>query len=288
MAANAEDRVRQSESRREDRQRQRRGGGEDRPVTKATRLSASQVYEVTRREGTEEMTRPVTSLVFSGLAAGILIAFSILGEAVFRAHLPDTPWRPLVESLGYTLGFVLVIVGRMQLFTENTITTVLPIMDKPCREYFVLTVRLWGVVLGANTVGAFIAATFFAHGGVFGDNVLGAITEISRSAILHPPLEGFVKAIPAGILIAAIVWMLPSVPRNPIPVIVAFTWLMAAGGFTHIVAGSVEMAHLLVLGEIGLGPAIGFFVPVLLGNVVGGTVIFAAINYAQIVSEVEE
>lgn len=260
---------------------------EEESVGEASRLSARLIYEVIRRDGADEMTRPIISLVFSGLAAGILIAFSVIGEAIFRAYLPDTQWRPLVESFGYSLGFLLVIKGRMQLFTENTITTVLPLMANPCRNYVYLTARLWAMVLAANVVGAFFAGTFMFHTPVFGAEVKGAIQTISETAVLHPPLEGFFLAIPAGVIVAAIVWMLPTAPHNPYFIIVTFTWLIAVGGFTHIIAGSVEMAYLVVNGTIGLWASLNFFVPVLLGNVMGGTAVFTLITWAQVAAEVE-
>lgn len=261
---------------------------EEKEVDAASRLSARLIYEVIRRDGADEMTRPVTSLVFSGFAAGILIAFSVIGEAIFQAHLPATEWRPLVESFGYSLGFLLVIKGRMQLFTENTITTVLPLMAKPCKEYIFLTARLWAIVLVANVLGAFVAATFIAHSGAFGDNILGAVKAISEHAVLNPPLEGFAKAVPAGVIVAAIVWMLPTVPHNPFFIIVTFTWLIAAGDFTHIIAGSVEMAYLVVTASISFLECLAFFVPVLLGNVVGGTAVFTLITWAQVAAEVDD
>ena len=160
MVDNTEERVKAHELKRQKRGQDDVDGEEEQWVDDATRLSARLIFEVIRRDGVDEMTRPKTSLIFSGLAAGILIAFSIIGEGIFQAYLPDTTWRPLVESLGYSLGFLLVIKGRMQLFTENTITTVLPLMSHPCREYFYLTGRLWVMVLVANVVGAFIAGSF--------------------------------------------------------------------------------------------------------------------------------
>ncbi|TDL79392.1 formate/nitrite transporter family protein [Palleronia sediminis] len=282
-----EERVRAHEEKRTNRENGKASEDAEKQVDRASRLTAKLIYEVIRRDGAEEMTRPRTSLVFSGLAAGILIAFSVLGEAIFRAHLPDTPWRPLVESLGYTLGFLLVIKGRMQLFTENTITTVLPLMSQPCREYFYLTGRLWAIVLLSNVVGAFVAATFIGYSGAFSPEIHDAMRSISEHAVLNPPLEGFAKAVPAGVIIAAIVWMLPTVPHNPYFIIVTFTWLIAAGDFTHIIAGSVEMAYLVVQGLIGWSESLTFFGPVLLGNVVGGTAVFTIITWAQVATEVE-
>ena len=179
--------------------------------------------------------------------------------------------------------------ARLQLFTENTITTVVPVMIDPCAHTIGRTARLWSAVLVANIIGAFIVAAFFAHGGVLTEPVAAAFTELSEHATSFPPFEGFMRGIPAGILIAAIVWMLPSSKRNEIGLIVLFTWLIALGDFTHVIAGSVEMAYLMVQGQLDATPAfVGFFLPVLLGNVVGGTLIFTVLTYAQVMPEVDE
>ena len=288
MVDNTEERVKAHELKRQKRGQDDVDGEEEQWVDDATRLSARLIFEVIRRDGVDEMTRPKTSLIFSGLAAGILIAFSIIGEGIFQAYLPDTTWRPLVESLGYSLGFLLVIKGRMQLFTENTITTVLPLMSHPCREYFYLTGRLWAMVLVANVVGAFIAGSFMHWTPAFPPEMKDAFLAISEDAVLKPPIEAFFKAMPAGVLIAAIVWMLPTSPGAPFFIIVTFTWLIAVGGFTHIIAGSVEMAYLAVSGGLTFLEGLKFFFPVLFGNVVGGTAVFTLITWAQVAAEVEE
>jgi formate/nitrite transporter FocA (FNT family) len=253
----------------------------------ATKLSSRLIYEVIRRDGEEELERPTRSLVWSGVAAGIMISFSVLGEAIFRTYLPDTPSSYLIENLGYSLGFLLVILGRMQLFTENTITTVLPFMVAPSRKMALQIGRLWAIVLTANVVGAFAIATVFAHTSAIPPELMPALMSLSEHAIGMPAGESFMRAIPAGILIAAIVWMLPQVENASFFVILVFTWLIAAGDFTHVVAGSVEMGLLAVTGNLGFYDAVfGFFLPVLLGNIVGGTAIFTLMAWGQVRDEI--
>ncbi|MBN9940454.1 formate/nitrite transporter family protein, partial [Listeria monocytogenes] len=75
-----------------------------------------------REEGETAVKRPAAALLWSGLAAGIAINASLLFEGALYAHLPDAPRRPAVVSLGYPIGFLIVVLGRMQLFTESTIT----------------------------------------------------------------------------------------------------------------------------------------------------------------------
>ncbi|GLO75799.1 formate/nitrite transporter family protein [Phaeobacter italicus] len=256
-------------------------------VEEGVGISPRLIFETIRREGEEELERPVRALWWSGIAAGILISFSVLGKSLFRAYLPEADWTPLVENLGYSLGFLMVILGRMQLFTENTITTVVPVVLRQDMDSFVRTARLWGIVLGANVVGAFVIAAFFGLTPVLKPELLEAMIKISEHATGMEPMIGLISGIPSGILIAAIVWMMPSAANNKIVLVVIFTWLIAAGDFTHIVAGSVEMALLLLLGELGIGQAVfGFFLPVLIGNVIGGTVVFTLLTYAQIRPEI--
>jgi formate/nitrite transporter FocA (FNT family) len=261
---------------------------EEEAVRGASHLSAKLVYQVVRREGDEELRRSWTSLFWSGIAAGVCISFSVIGEALFKTYLPDTRWLPLLESLGYTFGFLIVIVGRMQLFTENTLTTVLPLFARPSLDKLWCVARLWGIVLGANVIGCFIAAAFIAFMPAFDPDMLASITEISKHATDHGAWIGFAKAVPAGLLIAALVWMLAAGEQENFFIIVVMTWLIAAGGFTHIIAGSVEMAFLMLTGQLGLIAAIfGFFIPVLLGNVFGGTFVFGLITWGQVREEVK-
>lgn len=256
-------------------------------VEQAATLSPRMIFEAIRRDGEEELERPTRALWYSGIAAGILISFSVLGEATLRSYLPESDWRYIVENLGYALGFLLVILGRMQLFTENTITTVVPVMIKPTAYSLWRTARLWTIVLVANVVGAFGIALFFAYAPVLSDDVFQAFTDLSEHATGMPPFEGMMRGIPAGVLIAALVWMLPTMRGGEIGLIVIFTWLIALGDFTHIIAGSVEMAFLMVQGLLAPAPALfNFFLPVLIGNVIGGTGIFTLLAWAQIRPEV--
>ncbi len=262
---------------------------EDQAIEEASGLSPRLIFETIRRNGKEELGRPIRALFWSGLAAGLLISFSALGEAFLRAHLPDADWRYLVENLGYSLGFLLVILGRMQLFTENTITTVVPVMLDPCRQTVLRVATLWGIVLLANVAGAFVSALFLVHSPALPPEIMAAVVELSHHATGMPPLQSLIRGIPAGILIAAIVWMLPSAQNNEVLLIVIFTWLIALGDFTHIIAGSVEMAVLMVQGNLGIGAALfGFFLPVLAGNILGGTAVFTMLAYAQIRPELPE
>lgn len=261
---------------------------EETSVREATGLAPKLIYEVIRREGEEEMARPKRSLVWSGIAAGAMISLSVLGEAILRTYLPDTPSRFLIENFGYSLGFLAVIMGRMQLFTENTITTVLPVMVERSWRVFIRMLRLWAIVLGANVVGAFAAAALFVYSPGVQPETYAAIVELSYHATGMGAQTTFWRGIPAGIIVALIVWMMPQAESAKFFIILIFTWLIAAGDFTHIVAGSVEMAVLILRGDLGvLEGLLTFFLPTLAGNIIGGTIIFTLMAWGQVRDELQ-
>ncbi|TQS74042.1 formate/nitrite transporter family protein [Rhodobacteraceae bacterium] len=252
-------------------------------------MSPPAIFETIRRDGVEELMRPASALIMSALIAGVALGFSVFTEALFRSHLPDTDWRPLVENLGYTIGFLIVIMGQMQLFTENTITAVCPALDEPGREVFLRLARLWGLVLVFNLVGAWIFGTILYLTRGYDVELWLAVRDLSEEAVSHPWLETMLRGIGAGWLIAALVWVLPNARQSKALVIVVVTWIIATAEFTHVVAGTTEAAVSFWDGHQTLSQAIfGYSLPALIGNVLGGTVLFTILTWAQIRTELQE
>jgi formate-nitrite transporter family protein len=104
---------------------------EKRLARERTALRAAVIHEAIRVEGEGELSRPVTALIWSGFAAGLSMGFSLVATGLIQAHLPDTAWRPLIADLGYSVGFLAAILGRQQLYTENTLTVILPLAPAP-------------------------------------------------------------------------------------------------------------------------------------------------------------
>jgi formate/nitrite transporter FocA (FNT family) len=246
------------------------------------------IYETVRRNGEQEMSRPPWSLAWSGVAAGLSISFSLLAEAILRQHLPDAPWRELVAAIGYPVGFVMVVLARQQLFTESTITVILPLIADPTRRKLSSAARLWTIVLGANLVGTGLAALFCALTPVIDPALLAQMLVISRHAMDHDFWPMLLRGVGAGYLMAATVWLMPAAGQAQFQVVVLMTYLIGVGGFAHIIAGSLEAYLLLLSGDMGLAAALGgFAVPALLGNIIGGSALFAMMAYAQVRHEIE-
>jgi formate/nitrite transporter FocA (FNT family) len=245
------------------------------------------IYEVVRRIGEEEMKRPNTSLWWSGVAAGVSMSFSLLAQAALEARLPVTAWKPLVASLGYTVGFLMVVLGRQQLFTESTITVVLPVLKDFNSKNVYNLARLWTIVLVANLVGTLFAAVFWRFTPAMPSEFYAAALKTSALLTQLTWWETLIRGMGAGFLIASMVWMLPTAESSKFAVIALITYLISISGFTHIVAGSMEAYVLVLFGQWAWWQAIvNFIIPTLIGNIVGGTALFAAISYAQVMKEI--
>jgi formate/nitrite transporter FocA (FNT family) len=247
-------------------------------------LSAKAVHQALLQEGETELSRTSRSLAWSGLAAGISIGLSLIAQGVLLRHLPESEWRLLLTSLGYSVGFIAVTLGRQQLFTETTLTAMLPLLHYGTGLLNV--VRLWVVVLTANLAGASIFAAASAFTTTFSPELSRAMVEIGLEQVRYPFTTAFVKGIFGGWMIALMVWLMPSAHGSRLAVIAIITWLLSAAEFTHIIAGSADVLFAVMKGEVGFGTfVVSFVIPVLLGNSIGGIVFVAALNHAQVVSD---
>ncbi len=250
---------------------------------------AKDLHRTVREEGEEELRRPALSLFWSGLAAGVAISVSLVTEAALHAALPDMPWRELVVGLGYPVGFLVVILGRMQLFTESTITAMLPLVTRPSRWALTRTLRLWGIVLGANLLGTMIAALALASGAMGSDAIREAAIAISLGITELSAGRTFVNAIPAGFMIAILAWALPNARDQSVLVIVIFTYVLTIAGFSHSIVGSDEAFLLMFAGRTGIWQTIAELIaPAVLGNLVGGAGVFALLAHAQVRGEMPQ
>jgi len=244
---------------------------------------AMAIHEHIRQDGEKEMERDAMALLWSAIAAGLSMGASLLVKGIFHVKLDGIPGSYVLESFGYTIGFIIVIMARQQLFTENTVTAVLPVMQNPTRKNGGLLLRLWSLVLLGNLIGTAIAAWAFEYMPIFDEATRDAFVEIGMEVMKNTPAEMFANAIISGWLVATMVWMFPAAGSAKIVVIILMTWVIALADTTHIVVGAVEIFYLVFNGTIPwtdfLWP---FAIPTLAGNICGGTFIFALLSHAQI------
>ena len=234
---------------------------EAREVDKRALANPRVVHEVVRLQGEEELDRSWTALLSSGVAAGVTISASVLAKGFLLAGLPkDAAWTPLVAAFGYTVGFVIVIMGRLQLFTETTVTAVLPVATQPTLANLGRLARLWGLVLAANLAGSALVALLIAKGLILSPEHRQAVLDLSRTALAHDVPSLIWLGMPAGFLVASIAWILPNARGQEIWVIMLITWVVGIGDFSHVVAGSSEAFVLWFSGEISAGATWGGFI----------------------------
>jgi formate-nitrite transporter family protein len=250
---------------------------------------AKVIHEILRKEGKEELERRAGALFWSGLAAGLSMGFSFLTLAMIQSGLPETPWSRLVDSVGYSLGFVIVVLGRQQLFTESTLTAVLPLLVRRDLWGWAALARFWAIVLSANILGTFIFARLLAIDGLFPAALRESLERIAQSSVEGAFWPKAIGAVLAGWLIALMIWLLPSARSARLWVIMLLTYVVAIGRFSHIIAGSVEAAYAMFVGKASLGDyAFSFFAPTILGNTVGGVALVALLNHAPLASDLED
>ena len=168
------------------------------------------IYRAIRQDGDHALEESSASLGWSGLAAGLSMGFSLAGEGLLKAHLPEAVWTPLVSKFGYALGFLMVILGRQQLFTEQTLTAMLPLFSARRAPGIGANVaRLWIIVLVANLAGAAAFAAAAAWTPAFSPEVQAAFLHIGQDALAPSWGATFIRGIYAGFLIATMVWLLP-------------------------------------------------------------------------------
>lgn len=273
----------------EDRVPQALDEDEQRQADEAAPLRPQVIHEIVREEGEVELRRAAPALAWSGFAAGLSMGFSFLALALLRAGLPDAPWRRLVDSFGYSLGFVIVILGRQQLFTESTLTAVLPVLTSRTLRSMLSTLRLWAIVLATNLLGTFVFAALITPEGVFPQPVRTALLEVGRKSISGAFGPTLLKAVFAGWLIALMVWLLPNARAARLWIIILLTYIVSMGQFSHIVAGSTEAAFAVFTGQATLiDYIVHFLIPTLVGNTIGGVSLVAILNHAPVAQELRD
>lgn len=253
---------------------------------KSQKTQAAATHKKIRIQGEKEIGRTISALLWSAIAAGLSMSFSMLAIGLLKSHLPENDIGVMISSLGYAVGFIVVILAHQQLFTENTVTAVLPLVTEPGFYKLFCLLRLWGVVLVGNLIGVAISAYVLLAMPLFDAQTQGVFVSLGEEVMSNDASQMFAKGVIAGWMIATMVWLVPAAGEAKVWVILIITSLIGLGGFTHIIVGSTEVLYLVFDGKTSMGDYVfKFALPTLLGNVVGGTFIFALISHAQVRSD---
>ncbi|MGI8946252.1 MAG: formate/nitrite transporter family protein [Thermoleophilaceae bacterium] len=251
-----------------------------------TRANAQVIYARVREDAEHELQRPARSLAFSALFAGFTIGASPLAMALTTASI-DGGAAKFVAALVYPIGFVAVIVGRAQLFTENTLYPVVASLEE--RRYVGPTARLWAIVFTANLIGGLLFALLMTKGGALPADVGHELTMLGEEAVAGSFGAVFASAVIAGWLLALVAWLVEAAEATigQVLVIWSLTFLLGLGAFDHSVASAVDVFAAAIEGGVGIGALLGWLLAATLGNIVGGVLIVALLTYAQVTPEVD-
>lgn len=271
------------------RDRAGRRGAQSTPE-KGTRLTAVEIHDNILGPGRVEMRRPAASLLWSALASGLVIGFSFLASG-FTASLVGAGYRRAAAAAAYPLGFIFVIMARSELFTENTVVPVIPFLERRDRRTFVRLLRMWGLLLGGNLVGALIFGFALARTPMVTPEMQPSLVELARGATSGGFGHILYAGVFAGWLIALLAWLLAATQSTGAQL--ALIWLctapISAFHFRHSIAGAVEAFYRAAAGDASWGGILlGFVVPAVIGNAIGGVLLVALLNYGQVASDKEQ
>jgi formate/nitrite transporter FocA (FNT family) len=252
------------------------------------RPSAQDIYEQVANNARQELGRSSVSLAISGLAGGIFMGLSALGNAIAIALLTTPGTAPtnttlFIAKMFYPLGFIVVILGRSQLFTENTLYPVALVLAE--KKHFWNTMRLWAVVLPANVLGALAFAALAALTNAIHPNVVQALSQLGLDAIHHPPATIFWSGVMGGWIIATVAWLVSG--SHSITGSVMIIWMLAfvvgLGNFAHCIAASGEVLTAILTGQAHWAAYPTWFLPAVAGNICGGVGMVTLLEYGQVI-----
>ncbi len=252
------------------------------PTLDSTRRSAHEILEQVAQNGRDELERSTHALFFSGLAGGMAMGLTGLGVAVMQATLGEGRWQEVVAHMIYPIGFIAVIIGRAQLFTENTLYPVILVFDEPNRVPNML--RLWATVFVSNVVGALIFASLAERTPALNPAYGEALMKLGLSAAANSIGFIFWSGVIGGWIIALVAWMVSAShwTIGQIAIVWMLTFLVGIGHFAHCIATSGEILSAVVGGLMPVSLYLRWLLFATMGNIVGGVTIVSLLNYGQV------
>jgi formate/nitrite transporter FocA (FNT family) len=247
---------------------------------------APEIVEDAAKIGGKRLDRSLAGDVMTSVIGGMSICFGIIAMAYASASFggADGPSvAHLVGALAYPIGFVILLIGKSELFTENFLLPVTGVLER--RGTLRQLGALWGITLVFNLVGAAVFAFLVSRPGVLDAGASADLIATAVHVVDYPFWTAFVKALFAGWLMTILTWLLLAAeglgPR------LFLIWLIGTliilGEFTHVIISGAEVFLADFLGDevattAWLG---GNFWPILAGNVIGGVVFVTLLQYVQ-------
>jgi len=248
----------------------------------SSRLTAAEIYSNVEDNARSELKRSAMSLAFSGLAGGLGMGLTGIGVASAAAILGDSAWAKFAALLFYPLGFIAVVIGRAQLFTENTLYPVALILSE--RRHLLATLKLWALVFVFNIVGATMFAALAVKTGGLHPEVARELVSLGRAAVAGAAAHVFWSGVIGGWIIALMAWIVSgsSWTISQIVVIWSLTVVVGMGHFAHCIASSGEILSAVFSGYVRLPDYLSWLASATAGNISGGVIFVTLLNFGQV------
>jgi formate/nitrite transporter FocA (FNT family) len=251
------------------------------PQLELERPTAHAIYEQVAKNARQELDRDAFSLLVSGLAGGMGMGLTALATAIAAALLGNSGAAQFIVHTLYPIGFIVVILGRSQLFTENTLYPVALVLTE--RGHVRDTIRLWALVLPSNICGALFFALLVTKTGAVKPEFVTAMARMGVEAAAGSVWPIFWSAVIGGWIIAMVAWLVSA--SHSITGSVALIWLLTfvvgLGGFAHCIATSGEILAAVLTHQLGVLDYTRWIVPAVAGNICGGVLLVTLLEYGQ-------
>jgi formate/nitrite transporter FocA (FNT family) len=251
-------------------------------IPETRRLTAHEILQAALENARSELRRSVIKLIFSGIAGGVTMGLTGLAVASSRAVLREGTWTDFVSYLGYPIGFIAVIIGRAQLFTENTLYPVVLVLDE--RRHLGRMLRLWGIVFGSNVFGAWLFALLLTKTSALRPEILSQLVNLGTAIVSGSFGHFFWSGVIGGWLIALVAWTVSGShwTIGQVVMIYLLTFVVGIGHFSHCIASSCEILSAVEWGAVAPHVYFLWLLAATLGNICGGVFIVSLLNYGQV------
>ena len=245
------------------------------------RPTAEDIYQQVAQNAKIELKRSTLSLAISGYAGGIFMGLSGLGTALVLGLFGTSPMTHFIATMFYPIGFIVVIIGRAQLFTENTLYPVALVLAE--KRQLLNTMRLWCTVLPANVLGALTFAALASRTAAFMPETRHALIELGMQAVHRSPSSVFWSAVTAGWIIATAAWLVSGSHSitGSVMILWILTYVVGLGNFAHCIATSGEILSSVLSGQLAAGSYFHWLWIAVAGNVCGGVFMVTLLEYGQ-------
>jgi formate-nitrite transporter family protein len=246
------------------------------------RPTAVDIYEQVSRNAKRELARPNKALAISGVVGGLTMGLTALGVSIIAAQLGSGSIARFIAFLLYPLGFMAVILGRGQLFTENTLYPVALILAE--RRHVLSTLRLWAVVFPSNVAGAFLFAMLCARTKALQPEILAAMAQFGVDAAHMTSKQVFWSGVVGGWIIALVAWLVSGSHSitGSVALIWSLTFIVGLGHFAHCIASSGEILAAVLTHKLAAVDYLKWILPATCGNITGGVLLVTLLEYGQV------